>query len=84
MCSVYIYFVSMLLIRTYFCPVVVNPDFLQNHMVISLTLFIIHIVATMQLMTNTRLWLPTFCTLGEGGHHHNQRGYSMTTGFLFN
>ena len=43
--TVYIYFVSMLLIRTYFCPVVVNPDFLQNHMVLSLTLFIIHIVA---------------------------------------
>ena len=35
-------------------------------------------------MTNTRLWLPTLCTLGDGGHHHNQRGCSMTTGFLFN
>ena len=37
----------MLLIRTYFCPVVVNQDFfLQNHMVLSLTLLIIHIFAT--------------------------------------
>ena len=44
--TVYIYFVSMLLISTYFCPLVVNRDFLQNHMVLSLTLFIIHIVAT--------------------------------------
>ena len=46
MSRVYIYFVSKLLIRTYFCPVAVNPDFLQNHMVLSLTLFVIHIVAT--------------------------------------
>ena len=48
MCNVYIYCLtlSMLLIRTYFCPVVVNPDFLQNHMELSLTLLIIHIFAT--------------------------------------
>ena len=45
MCSVYIYCLNMLLIRTYFCPVV-NPDFVQNHMVLSLTLLIIHIFAT--------------------------------------
>ena len=46
MCSVYIYCLSMLLRRTYFCPVVVNPDFVQNHMVLSLTVLIIHIFAT--------------------------------------
>ena len=87
MSRVYIYCLtlSMLLIRTYFCPVVVNQIFFYKitwcyHYHCWSFIFL----PPLQLMTNKRLWLPTFCTLGEGGHHHNQSGDSMTPGFMFN
>ena len=67
MCSVYIYCLSMLLIRTYFCPVVVNQDFfLQNHMVLSLTLLIMHIFATIAVGDQYKALAANFLHTGRG------------------
>ena len=68
MCSVYIYCLSILLIliRTYFCPVVVNPDVLQNRMVLSLTLLIIHIFATIAVDDQYKALAANFLHTGRG------------------
>ena len=66
MCSVYIYCLSMLLRRTYFCPVVVNPDFVQNHMVLSLTVLIIHIFATITVDDQYESLAANFLHTGRG------------------
>ena len=68
MCSVYIYCLSILLIliRTYFCPVVVNPDVLQNRMVLSLTLLIIHIFATIAVDDQYKALAANFLLTGRG------------------
>ena len=66
MCSVYIYCLSMLFIRTYFCPLVVNPDFVQNHMVLSLSLLIIPIFATIAVDDQYKALAANFFHTGRG------------------
>ena len=56
----------MLLLRTYFCTVVVNPDFLQNHMLLSLTLLIIHSLATIAVDDQYKALAANFLHTGRG------------------